>query len=241
MKENFYRRVRVERKRKEARDTESIHFSDALCAEAAAGQFVMVWLPGIDEFPMSLSRIGETSSITVLRKGEGTGALLSLAEGAVFSIRGPFGNGFSEHHGRKTLIAGGIGIASLLPLISKGDRVFMGARSAEYLPFLEEIGALGAGIDIATDDGSLGFRGTVVDLFLTHKSKEKVFACGPMPMLRSLYDKGIKAEASLESYMKCAVGICDSCTINGFTVCRDGPVAKDLRSIFEGYEQDGPL
>jgi len=201
----------------------------------------MVWLPGIDEFPMSISRIGDISSITVLRKGEGTGALLSLAEGAVFSIRGPFGNGFSEHHGKKTLMAGGIGIASLLPLIAEGDRVFMGARSAEYLPFLGEIKTLGARTEIATDDGSLGFRGTVVDLFLTHKGEGKVFACGPMPMLRSLYDKGIKAEASLESYMKCAVGICDSCTINGFTVCRDGPVAEDLGRIFEGYEQDGPL
>jgi dihydroorotate dehydrogenase electron transfer subunit len=241
MKENFYRKVRVERKKKEARDTESIYFRDALCAEAAAGQFIMVWLPGIDEFPMSISRIGDISSITVLRKGEGTGALLSLAEGTVFSIRGPFGNGFSEHHGKKTLIAGGIGIASLLPLVSDGDHVFLGARGAEYLPFLEEIAALGAEVEIATDDGSLGFRGTVVDLFLTHKSVGKVLACGPMPMLRSLYDKGVKAEASLESYMKCAVGICDSCTINGFTVCRDGPVVEDLRSIFEGCEQDGPL
>ncbi|MDY6984800.1 MAG: dihydroorotate dehydrogenase electron transfer subunit [Candidatus Thermoplasmatota archaeon] len=230
------RMVKVIERRKEAKDTESIYFEG--CSEALPGQFIMVWLPGIDEFPMSLSRIGRISSITVLKKGAGTEALMSADE---FSIRGPFGNGFSLCRGKekdrereKILIAGGIGMASLLPIVARDDIVFLGAKSKDYLPFVDEMRARGADVRIATDDGSCGFKGSVIDLIESlpgHLCSEQIYACGPMEMLRSLYEQGIDAEASLESYMKCAIGICDSCTINGFIVCREGPVVK-LDRIF---------
>jgi dihydroorotate dehydrogenase electron transfer subunit len=189
----------------------------------------MVWLPGIDEFPMSLSRIGRISSITSLRKGKGTEALLAADE---ISVRGPFGNGFSSGGGKKVFIAGGIGMASLLPLVAEGDEVFLGARSAKYLPFLGEMRERKAHLRTATDDGSAGFKGSVVDLFISTPSKGHTYACGPMEMLKALHEHRIKAEASLESYMKCAIGICDSCTINGFIVCKEGPVVRDLTRIF---------
>jgi len=229
MRAGEYRRIRVLERKREAKDTESIYFDDPLCSGASPGQFVMVWLPGIDEFPMSLSRIGRISSMTALRKGKGTEALLTAEE---ISIRGPFGKGFSSHSATKVLIAGGIGMASLLPLVTKGDHVFLGARSAEYLPFVDEIAGRGAHLHTATDDGSMGFKGNVVGLFISARPEGHVYACGPMGMLKALHEHRIKAEASLESYMKCAIGICDSCTINGFIVCRDGPVVKDLDRIF---------
>jgi len=234
-----YRRVRVS-KAVEAKDITSFYFEDELCSEALPGQFIMVWLPGIDEFPMSLSRIGRLSSITALKKGRGTEALMEAEE---LSIRGPFGNGFSSFEGSKILVAGGVGMAALLPMVAKGDKVFLGAQSREYLPFVEEIKERGAELYVSTIDGSSGFKGNVIELLVSMNIKFEhthIYACGPMEMLKALYDRGIEAEASLESYMKCAIGICDSCTINGFVVCREGPVVKSLERIFGSESKSKP-
>jgi dihydroorotate dehydrogenase electron transfer subunit len=230
-----YRRVRVDERTVEAKETISLYFEDELCSEALPGQFIMVWLPGIDEFPMSLSRIGRLSSITALRRGRGTEALMWAEE---LSIRGPFGSSFSSCEGRKSLVAGGIGMAPLFPMVASGDKVFLGAQSREYLPFVEEIKGRGAELYISTIDGSSGFKGNVIELLISmHIKSEHIYACGPMEMLKALYDRGIEAEASIESYMKCAIGICDSCAINGFVVCREGPVVKSLKRIFESKSE----
>ena len=192
----------------------------------------MVWIPGIDEIPMSLSHIGERQAITVKKIGEATSALYNLKEGDKIGIRGPYGHGFAKK-GRKALfVAGGIGIAPLLPLIREyeGEKeVILGARTKNEIIFEDEIKKL-APLHISTDDGSYGFKGFATDLMskLLNKDFDIVYTCGPEKMMKRVYqickENGIEMQASLERYMKCGIGICDSCSINGYKVCRDGPV-----------------
>jgi len=201
--------------------------------EAEPGQFVMVWIPGVDEVPMSLSYIGEATGITVEKIGEATEAMHSMEEGDKIGIRGPYGKGF-EITGKKALfVAGGTGIAPLLPLIKKyrGERhVVLGARTKEYLLFVNELKNISS-LSITTDDGSAGFKGFATEMAEKIMEKEGfdiVYTCGPEIMMKKMLDlcleKGIEMQASLERYMKCGVGICDSCSINGYRVCKDGPV-----------------
>jgi len=213
----------------------SIHktFFFDLKMKATAGQFVMIWIPGIDEIPMSLSYIGKEIAITVEKVGEATEALHNMKEGDKVGIRGPYGKGF-EIVGRKALfIAGGTGIAPLLPLIKKyeGEKhVVLGARTKELLLFSDELEEISS-LHISTDDGSFGFKGFASDLAREIMEKEEfdiVYTCGPEIMMKKVLDlsmeKNVQMQASLERYMKCGVGICDSCAIDGYHVCKDGPV-----------------
>ncbi len=105
---------------------------------ARPGQFVMVWVPGVDEIPMGLS---SPSSITVQKVGDATAALFAMHEGDRIGIRGPYGNGFSVS-GRTLAIGGGVGGASpLLPLVAAGqvDTFLLGARTASELLFTDRI------------------------------------------------------------------------------------------------------
>jgi len=212
------------------------------------GQFVMVWVPGVDEIPMALS---SANSITVQVVGDATSALSCMFPGGTFGIRGPFGNGFTR--GEKILaIAGGVGAAPLLPL-AKADCVMtmlLGARTETELLFLDQLDEC-TDVLIATDDGTMGLRGFVTDLLedLNLASYDRLAVCGPEVMMRAVLakvaEKGLahKTEFSLHRYMKCGVGICGSCCIDpsGLRVCRDGPVfSGDLlqKSEFGHYLRD---
>jgi len=212
------------------------------------GQFVMVWVPGVDEIPMALS---SENCITVQKAGDATSALFALAAGARLGIRGPFGNGF--HKGEKMLaIAGGVGAAPLLSL-ARTDSVMtllLGARNESELLFVDLLDEC-TDVLIATDDGSLGQKGFVTALMddLNLGAYDRVAVCGPEVMMRAVLskvdEKGIahKTEFSLHRYMKCGVGVCGSCCVDpsGLRVCRDGPVFsgdKLLRSEFGSYMRD---
>lgn len=211
----------------------TFYFSDGECSNAQPGQFVMVWVPGVDEFPMSLSYLGERQAVTVEVKGEGTKRMHGMKEGDKIGIRGPYGMGFSVRDGRLLFVAGGTGIAPLLPLIEMADgekTVILGARSSELLLFEEELEGMGADVHVSTDDGSKGRKGFATDILdgLIGEGFDMAYTCGPEVMmnkvLRICTEKGIPVQASLERYMKCGMGICDSCAIDGYHVCRDGPV-----------------
>jgi len=195
------------------------------------GQFVMVWVPGVDEVPMALS---SASSITVQRVGDATAALFRLGPGDSIGIRGPFGNGFPR--GEKMLaVAGGVGAAPLLPAVAAGgvEKVLLGARSLDELLFREKFASL-ASLSVATDDGSLGLPGFVPELLNPEDlaSCDAVLCCGPERMMARVLALLVrwgcpgKGYFSLHRYMKCGVGICGSCCIDpgGLRVCRDGPV-----------------
>ncbi|MCX6686368.1 MAG: dihydroorotate dehydrogenase electron transfer subunit [Methanoregula sp.] len=216
--------------------------------EFAAGQFVMVWVPGVDEVPMALS---SANSITVQKVGDATTALFSLNTSDRIGIRGPFGNGFFQ--GEKMLaIAGGVGAAPLLPL-ARGDRAMtflLGARTETELLFVDQLDEC-TDLQIATDDGSLGVQGFVTALFddLNFGAYDRIVVCGPELMMRAVLGKvaeiGIehRTEFTLHRYMKCGVGLCGSCCIDpsGLRVCRDGPVISGdllIKSEFGQYMRD---
>ena len=208
---------------KENKDVFTLSFYFSIVAKP--GQFLMVWVPGGKEIPMSLSHITSPPSITFRVFGETTKFLSGLRKGDRMYFRGPYGNSYPEPSGRIAYIAGGTGLASVYSMLSKyiGD-VFVGARTKDDLFLLKK------GFKIATDDGSAGFKGTVIDLFVPHVDDyDYVFVCGPEPMAKSLLDKidrktKTKIYFSLERLMKCGVGICDSCSVNGIRICKDGTI-----------------
>jgi len=200
---------------------------------ATPGQFLMVWVPGVDEVPMSLSYVGKEAGITVEKVGEATEALHRMKEGDKIGLRGPYGKGFKILGKKALFVAGGTGIAPMMPLIKKygGEKhVVLGAKTKELLLFTHELKKI-SNLHISTDDGSAGYKGFASKLAEEIMEKEGfdvVYTCGPELMMKKILDlcleKGIKMQASLERYMKCGVGICDSCSINGYHVCKDGPV-----------------
>lgn len=218
------------------RDIATIYFSSSI--PSYPGQFIMLNVFGYEEIPLSLS---SPNSVTVKAVGETTRALVRIERGELLGIRGPFGRPFTPAK-RGLIIAGGIGIA---PMIYLHDwlrerkcevLVIFGARTSEELIFREKFkNAL-----FSTDDGSEGFRGTVVDLIkakrIDFEKFDRIYCCGPEVMLKEVFKiikaKGLldRAEFSLERYMRCGIGICGSCVLeNGLRVCREGPV-------FRGYE-----
>ncbi len=200
--------------------------------EAKPGQFVMVWIPGVDEKPFTLSHTGKRAAITVEEKGKYTKALFGLKEGGMIGVRGPYGNPFVPK-ANACVVAGGLGLAALAPLIEalkahgKEPRVIIGARTRERLIFNERFGNAA----FATDDGSFGRKGFVTDLLEEALAKGKfsvVYTCGPEAMMKRVFEmcerRGIEVQASLERYMKCGLGVCGQCEADGMRVCRDGPV-----------------
>jgi dihydroorotate dehydrogenase electron transfer subunit len=196
--------------------------------ELIPGQFVMVWIRGVDEIPMALSY---ENAITVQKVGPATSALFELEVCDSVGIRGPFGNGFGMEKGHILLVAGGVGAAPLAPLAEKagpsGIKVttLLGARTKEELLFRERFEAVGS-VKVATDDGSEGIHGFVTQLIEEPDRYSQIYCCGPEIMMKKVLDKVTpsKAQFSLHRYIKCGIGICGACCIDGLRVCRDGPV-----------------
>mgnify|MGYP001773795071 CR=1 FL=1 len=206
--------------------------------EATPGQFVMVWLPGVDEKPFSLVD-GSPVTITVARVGPFTSQLHRRGPGDTIWLRGPYGNGFSVEGRRLLLVGGGYGVAPLLFLarraLPQGCSVdaIIGARCAEDLILVRDFERAGCRVHLATEDGSLGFRGKAPDLALNLIPKLKpdvIYGCGPEGMLEALREIAeswqIPAQLSFEGYMRCGFGVCGSCERKGWLACRDGPVMR---------------
>ena len=227
----MYRVVEIEEIVNETPTMKTFFFEDD--SEPKPGQFYMIWLPGTDEFPMSISHIGKKLGFTVKRIGLGTKKMHSLKEGDKIWIRGPYGRGFEIINGTALIVGGGSGVATLGPLMDrvKGD-VIIAARNKKELLFTNRF--QGGKVYLATDDGSAGFKGFATELaeiLLKRERYDIIYTCGPEIMMRKIIDmaleRGIRVQASLERLMKCGIGICDSCTINGYRVCMDGPVFNE--------------
>jgi dihydroorotate dehydrogenase electron transfer subunit len=231
----------------------SLYFMDEQCSNAVPGQYVMIWYPEAEEVPMSLSTIDHDgfSSILVKPVGESTEALCRLNRGDRVGLRGPFGNGYEVQGSSPLLVAGGTGVASLTPLaeefVARGVQptLVLGARTEDQLTYrgrLEEL--LGENLLLATDDGSCGFRGFASEYasrLMGERRFDAVYTCGPELMMAVVFreadEMGIPVQASLERYVKCAVGLCGSCGIGPFRVCKDGPVfnTEQLRAVREEF------
>lgn len=178
-------------------------------------------------------------------RGKGTQAIANLKNGDTINLIGPLGNCYPEPQGDFIAVAGGIGIASLLPFLKRFKNrayFFYGARNKKELVMLNETRVLSKEVFIATDDGSEGQKGFVTEilknsLLITHYLLP-IYACGPNSMLNELAgiaaDKGIKCYVSLEEHMACGVGACLGCvikTVSGYKrVCKEGSIF-DIKDI----------
>ncbi len=228
--------TRITRVKVDAPDIKTLYFPSIEAAQP--GQYVMVWVPGVDEVPMSLSKIIGESAVTVRSVGDATRAISSLEEGDRFGIRGPFGRAYTIEGRRPLLIGGGTGVASLAPLaeamVSAGIRptFLQGARSREQLIFRDRLGSLlGNDFVVSTDDGSEGYHGyasNYADDLMRNKEYDRVYVCGPEIMTAKIYESadklGVPMQTSLERLCKCAIGLCGACAIGPYRVCKDGPV-----------------
>ena len=203
---------------------------------ALPGQFVMVWIPGVNEVPMSLSYTGDEKGFTFRPVGDTTKAMTRLRDGDRIGIRGVFGNSFMQSSGSMLVVGGGTGIASIIAAVEQFSgkskiHVALGARTRDELFFEKRVESLGAELHVATDDGSKGHRGLITEVARTILSSAKigqVIACGPEKMLLGTAllarEFGVPGQYSVERFMKCGIGICDACSLDGRQVCRDGPV-----------------
>ncbi|MFX1364695.1 MAG: dihydroorotate dehydrogenase electron transfer subunit [Promethearchaeota archaeon] len=266
MTENTIKTVKVRNIIEECKDVKTLVFNMKIRKSEKyitpkPGQFVMVWIPGIDEVPMSLSGCDSNGnwSITVKNVGECTNAMHNLNIGDYIGIRGPLGNHFKlKNHNLKEifLIGGGIGMAPLkylstqLTQMNIKHRIIEGVKNEDDIMFnnyFQEAIRNHSEIHYCTDDGSYGIKGVASDVFkeLISKSNKKklsnlvVYSCGPEVMLFKLFqicqEQKIEFYASLERIMRCGCGLCGLCALDplGLLVCKDGPIfnSKQLEKI----------
>ena len=243
--------------KRESPTVKTFTFHDEKCAEAEPGQFVMVWIPGVDEVPMSMSAMGLDGrcSITVARVGEATEALHQRRPGDIFGVRGPYGNSFRPVDGNVMIVGGGTGVAPLVTLAEKlaklSVKIFfvLGAKTHDELLFSERIETVLSKIDariiVTTEDGSYGLKGVATDPageILEEEKLDMIYTCGPEQMMHKMWVLaerwGTPLQASLERLMRCAIGLCGSCTIGRFMVCKDGPIFSD-RQLKEVKDEFG--
>jgi dihydroorotate dehydrogenase electron transfer subunit len=196
------------------------------------GQFMMLWLPGIGEKPYALSYLdGSRVGVTVMERGPFSRKLSSLEPGDAVGFRGPYGRGFwgVTRNGPSAAIGGGCGMAALALLKdrSPGCMVVQGAPTEDQVLWQERFPHQ----RIYTEDGSCGEKGLPTEWLRERLEKgdlESVYTCGPEPMMAAVVklcrEAGVDCQASLERYMKCAIGICGQCECDGWLVCQDGPV-----------------
>ncbi len=229
--------------------------SSKLAKNAKAGQFLSIYPQDASKLlprPISICEIDkkkEKIRFVYRVVGEGTKEFASYEKGNAIFLLGNLGNGYPVEEGihkRVLLLGGGMGIPPLLQL-SKELRakdskmeidIVLGFRDAHT--FLVDDFKTQGNVYLATDDGSLGTRGNVLNVIETWETKaDIIFACGPTPMLRAVkaYAKEIeiKAYLSLEERMACGVGACLGCVcetvdidehsqVKNQRICVEGPV-----------------
>lgn len=211
--------------------------------------------------PFSIFRHEDNSLSFLYRiRGKGTLSLSHLRKGDIIDVIGPLGNGYPTPEGDFIAVAGGIGIASLFPLLSKFKKrayLFYGARSKDELLMIDEAKALSKEVFAATDDGSEGQRGLITDLLkdslLTTHYSLPIYACGPLPMFKELLKLATryllfdKCYVSLEEHMACGVGACLGCVVKVRSqeiadssqewtykrVCKEGPILNLKEILFD--------
>ena len=211
----------------------------------APGQFYMLRVGPFPEpllkRPLCFFRSGDNGSIEFLYRirGKGTRLLSEIRPGAEIDVLGPLGRKYPRPPKGKTplVVAGGTGLASVYPLIQSLNGkavVFYGSSCGEEILFKSELKEMSAELHLATDDGTCGLKGTVLDLLGEYglTADHFVYTCGPEVMTSAVaaavLEAGARGCASLEAYMACGVGACMGCvvmTTKGYKrVCREGPV-----------------
>jgi len=217
------------------------------------GQYLMVWVRGVDEVPMTLAY---DDGITVQSVGEATKAMFRLKKGDSVGIRGPYGNGWELVGDDILLISGGVGSAPLAPLAEKaaaaGVKVttLAGYRTKDEVHFEKRFKKAGE-VRVTTDDGTYGTKGFVTGLMtdMDLSKYSQIYVCGPEKMMHRVlgildgHKLAGRTQLSIQRYLKCGIGVCGSCCMDpdGLRVCKDGPVFKGdilLNAEFGKYARD---
>lgn len=227
-------------------DVYSMWIQTGLAKEAKPGQFISVFSrDGAKLLPRPISiceidRKGCRLRIVYRVVGSGTREFSDYHANHRITIMGPLGNGFPLKNKKAFLIGGGIGIPPMLELAKQlaGEKqMILGYRDQLFLN--NEFTDLGS-VYIATEDGSAGTKGNVLDAIREHQlDAEVIYACGPTPMLRAVKayaaEHNIECWLSLEEKMACGIGACLACVcqskevdhhtnVNNKRICKDGPV-----------------
>ena len=231
--------VRITKIIDEAEGIKSIFLEKKI--DARPGQFVMAWIPQMDEKPFAIGYLeNESFGLTVAVVGPFSKKFCNMKPGDKIGFRGPYGTHYNLGDAKKiVMVGGGYGTASLALLgevaVKRGIQVtfITGARTKNKLIYEDRIKKLNAKNIITTDDGTYGIKGRTTDALedLLNKEKaDKVFACGPELMLKKVTEicinQGIKGEVSIERYFKCGYGLCGHCCVDplGIRACTEGPV-----------------
>jgi len=233
-----YRIVEIHQETPEVR---TLAFAGSLGAKP--GQFVMVWIPGVDEIPLGVAYDdGAVTKVTFFMVGDATKALAEKKVGDLVGLRGPFGTCYEWRPGQHiALVAGGYGAAPMYfvarETVSHGCTMeaIVGARSKEHLLYVDQLSSLPhVKVHIATNDGSAGRKGFVTDILeellsacplLPDKRRDptcfpidQIFTCGPEPMLVKVSEVAAKhqvpSQLALARYMKCGFGLCGQCVVD---------------------------
>lgn len=228
--------------------------------DAKPGQFVMLWLPGVDEKPISVALDdGKKLALTLCSRGKTTQQIAKMKVGEKLGIRGPYGTMFNFKEGEHlALVGGGYGAAPLYfvahEAVKKNCKIefIEGARSEKHLVYIDRLKKLpNTNVHIATDDGSVGFKGyntEVLKKVLEEEKIDRIMTCGPELMMQKVGEigdaKDINTQISVERYMKCGFGVCGQCVLDplGIRSCVSGPVmnSKVLKMLdeFGKYHRD---
>ncbi|MFB5597855.1 MAG: dihydroorotate dehydrogenase electron transfer subunit [Nitrosopumilaceae archaeon] len=234
--------VTIEKVIDETPTVRTLIFSDDVMPNVLPGQFAMVWIPGINELPMSVMISNESgkAAFTVRKHGLASTGLFNIKTGEKIGVRGPYGNAFDIKQGKLLLVGGGTGLVPMMRLLTHVKptddvTVLIGAKSKDEVFFENLANELlknnSHNVIVCTDDGSYGEKGFVTDVvekLVTESNFDGVYTCGPEKMMyktvQSAHSRGIFVQASLERMMKCGVGICGSCCVGEDLACKDGTI-----------------
>ncbi len=227
--------------------------TDKAAAYAKAGQFISIYCKDggrILPRPISICEIDKDNQalhIVYRIAGKGTAEFAKYGAGEVLDIVGPLGNGFPLGEKKAFLIGGGIGVPPMLELAKQLDcekQIILGYRD-NNLFLLDEFKKYGD-VYVATEDGSVGTKGNVIDAIKANALEaDVIYTCGPTPMLRALAayaeEAGMECWISMEEKMACGIGACLACVckskevdehtnVHNKRICKEGPVfnAKEV-------------
>lgn len=220
--------------------------AEDIARSAKPGQFVSLYCKDGSRLlprPISICEINKQQGAVRLVyrvTGKGTSEFSDLKAQDTIEVMGPLGNGFTLEGKRALLIGGGIGIPPMLEVAKQltcEKQIVLGYRDVTFLE--KELASFGE-VYIATENGSKGTKGNVLDAIRENQLEaDIIFACGPTPMLRGVkafaLEQGITCQLSLEERMACGIGACLACVcktkevdhhsnVKNTRICKDGPV-----------------
>lgn len=229
--------------------------TEKIAKASKPGQFISVYCKDGSRLlprPISICEIDkERNALRIVYRvlGKGTEEFATYQVGDEIRILGPLGNGFPITDKNAIIIGGGIGIPPMVELAKalKGEKYIVSGYRDEI--FLQDDLKKYGELFIATEDGSIGTKGTVIDAIKENKLKASViYACGPTPMLKAVkayaMEHDIEAWLSLEEKMACGIGACLACVckskekdehtnVHNKRVCKEGPVFLATEVEFE--------